>query len=180
MVAGEGPHPERSRETRAPLRLLIRSDGAARGNPGPASCGAVLIDAARRDAEDPDAEPLVVVARALGIRTNNVAEYAGLVLALRAAHRLGASEVDLRLDSKLIVEQLNGRWRVKDLKLRGLHEEATRSLATFRRWRAVHEPRARNRAADALANLALDDPEAAARYAAEVARRAGLEGSLEA
>lgn len=108
------------------------------------------------------------------MRTNNVAEYAGVVLALRAAQRLGAQEVDLRLDSKLIVEQLSGRWRVKDLKLRRLYDEASRTLAGFRRWTAVHEPRARNRAADALANLALDDPAAAARLMAEVAARSGL------
>ncbi|MGH3074725.1 MAG: reverse transcriptase-like protein, partial [Gaiellales bacterium] len=97
-----------------PLRLVIRTDGAARGNPGPASCGAVLIDASRQDAHDPDAAPIAAVARALGVRTNNVAEYAGLVLALREARRIGAVEVELLLDSKLIVEQLNGRWRVKD------------------------------------------------------------------
>jgi len=157
------------------LRLLIRSDGAARGNPGPASCGAVLIDASRPDAEDPDAPPLFVIARALGERTNNVAEYAGLLLALRAAQRLGADEVDLRLDSRLIVEQLNGRWRVKDLKLKGLYGEAIQILRDLGRWRASHEPRARNRAADALANLALDDPAAAARYTAEVAARSGLD-----
>ena len=156
------------------MRLVIRTDGAARGNPGPASCGAVLIDGARPDAFDPDAPPLIVIARALGVRTNNVAEYVGVVLALRAAQRLGAAEVDLRLDSKLIVEQLSGRWRVKDLKLRRLYDEASGTLAGFRRWTAVHEPRARNRAADALANLALDDPAAAARLMAEVAARSGL------
>jgi ribonuclease HI len=147
-------------------RLLIRSDGAARGNPGPAAAGAVLIDAGRADAEDPDAPPLAVVARPLGRRTNNVAEYAAVVLALRRARDLGAREVDLRLDSKLIVEQLNGRWRVKDAKLAGLFAEARALLGGFRGWRAAHEPRARNRAADALANLALDDPEAAARLEA--------------
>ncbi len=172
--AGRATRRRRTSSAGAPLRLVIRSDGAARGNPGPASCGAVLIDAARPDAHDPDAPPLYAVAKALGVRTNNVAEYAGLVLALRAAHRLGAEEVELLLDSRLIVEQLNGRWRVRDLKLRGLHEEATRSLAAFRRWSAVHEPRIRNRAADALANLALDDPAAAARYVAEVAARSRI------
>jgi ribonuclease H / adenosylcobalamin/alpha-ribazole phosphatase len=123
----------------------------------------VLIDASGPDSQDPDARPVAVIARALGIRTNNVAEYAGLVLALREAKRLGAREVDLRLDSKLIVEQLNGRWRVRDAKLKGLFEEARELLAGFRRWSASHEPRARNRAADALANLALDDPVGAAR-----------------
>ena len=147
-------------------RLLIRSDGAARDNPGPASAGAVLIDAARPDAGDPDAPPLSVVARPLGIQTNNVAEYTALLLALQEAHRLEAVEVDLRLDSKLIVEQLHGRWRVKDAKLRPLWAEARQSLAGFARWEARHEPRATNRAADALANLALDDPAAAARLEA--------------
>jgi probable phosphoglycerate mutase len=106
---------------------------------------------------------VAVIARPLGTRTNNVAEYAALVLALREAERLGAREVDLRLDSKLIVEQINGRWRVKDAKLQGLVAEARQRLGALRRWTAVHEPRARNRAADALANLALDDPDSAAR-----------------
>jgi ribonuclease HI len=156
----------------AVTRLVIRTDGAARGNPGPASCGAVLIDASRPDAWDPDAPPLAVIARPLGTRTNNVAEYAGVVLALRLARRIGAREVDLVLDSNLIVEQLNGRWRVRDAKLAGLFEEARGLLAGLRRWSAVHEPRARNRAADALANLALDDPAAAA--AAERRFRAAL------
>ncbi|HET7676403.1 MAG TPA: reverse transcriptase-like protein [Candidatus Limnocylindrales bacterium] len=155
----------------SPRRLVIRADGAARGNPGPAAAGAVLIDADRPDARDPDAPPLAVVARALGHRTNNVAEYAAVVLALRAATRLGAREVDLRLDSKLVVEQLNGRWRVKDAKLQGLFGEAQRLLAGFERWSASHEPRAANRAADALANLALDDPTAAAAAVRVLAER---------
>ena len=126
----------------------------------------------RPDAFEPDAMAVAVVARDLGIRTNNVAEYAGLVLALREAALLGAREIDLRLDSKLIVEQLNGRWRVKDAKLQGLFAEAIRHLKALRRWSAVHEPRARNRAADALANMALDDPFGAERVIAEVRRRA--------
>ncbi len=144
------------------MKLVLNTDGAARGNPGPAACGAVLIDGSRPDARDPDASPLAVIARPLGIRTNNVAEYAGVVLALRLATRLGTREVDLVLDSKLIVEQLSGRWRVRDAKLAGLHQEARQLLGGFERWTVSHEPRARNRAADALANLALDDPEAAA------------------
>jgi probable phosphoglycerate mutase len=168
-----------ARDGGPPLRLVIRTDGASRGNPGPASCGAILLDAARPDAHDPGGEPLAVLARALGVRTNNVAEYAGLVLALREARRLGADEVELLLDSKLIVEQLNRRWRVKDAKLRGLFEEAQRHLATFRRWSAAHEPRARNHAADALANLALDDPAAAALVVAAIARRHGREATPE-
>jgi probable phosphoglycerate mutase len=151
-----------------PRRLLIRTDGAARGNPGPASAGAVLIDAERPDAADPDAPPISVVARPLGIQTNNVAEYTALVLALEEAHRLGAREVELRLDSMLIVEQLHGRWRVKDAKLQPLWSAARAHLAAFDGWTARHEPRATNRAADALANLALDDPSAAARLEARL------------
>jgi probable phosphoglycerate mutase len=143
-------------------RLLIRTDGASRSNPGPASAGAVLIDASRPDAETVGAPPLSVVARPLGIQTNNVAEYTALTLALREAQRLGAREIDLRLDSKLIVEQLHGRWKVKDAKMRVHWAEARELLATFDRWDATHEPRATNKAADALANLALDDPAAAA------------------
>ncbi len=168
-VRGAVPHSAKARPVR---RLVIRTDGAARGNPGPASCGAILVDAARPDARDPDATPLAVIARPLGVRTNNVAEYAGVVLALRLARRIGAEEVDLVLDSNLIVEQLAGRWRVRDAKLRGLYDEARTLLGGLRRWSATHEPRARNRAADALANLALDDPDAAA--AAERRYRAAL------
>jgi ribonuclease HI len=149
------------------LHLLIRTDGASRDNPGPASAGGVLIDASRPDAADLDCPPLSVVSRPLGIQTNNVAEYTALLLALKEAHRLGATEVDLRLDSKLIVEQLHGRWRVKDAKMKVLHGEAKELLAGFERWNATHEPRATNKAADALANLALDDPGAAARLEAK-------------
>jgi ribonuclease HI len=146
--------------------LLIRTDGASRSNPGPASAGAVLIDASLLDATSVDAAPLSVVSRPLGVQTNNVAEYTALVLALKEAQRLGARDIDLRLDSKLIVEQLHRRWKVKDAKMRVLWTEATALLATFDRWNATHEPRATNKAADALANLALDDPAAAARLEA--------------
>ena len=149
---------------------MIRTDGAARGNPGPASAGAVLIDADAPGALDPDARPIAVVARALGVRTNNVAEYAAVVLALRLAERLGAREVELVLDSKLIVEQLSGRWRVKDAKLQGLYREAKEHLGRMDRVVIRHEPRERNRAADALANLALDDPEAASAASAALLR----------
>ena len=136
--------------------FVIRTDGAARGNPGPASLGAVLIDASRPDAADPLAPPDATLSEYLGRQTNNVAEYTGVVRALDLARRLGATEVHLLLDSKLIVEQLAGRWRVKDPKMARLHAEARRILAGFRRWTARHVPRAQNSAADALANEAID------------------------
>jgi hypothetical protein len=94
--------------------------------------------------------PLAAISRALGTQTNNVAEYTGVLLALRLAQRLGAAEVDLILDSNLVVEQVNLRWKVRDAKLKPLFAEVRRLLAAFHRWSAVHEPRERNRAADAL------------------------------
>jgi probable phosphoglycerate mutase len=138
------------------LRLIIRTDGAARGNPGPASCGAVLIDADLPDARHPLAPPLATISAYLGRQTNNVAEYTGVVRALALAEELGAVEVDLILDSMLIVQQLTGAWRVKDAKLIPLVIDAQRRLRGLRRWSASHAPRAENAAADALANEAID------------------------
>jgi probable phosphoglycerate mutase len=137
-------------------RLIIRTDGAARGNPGPASAGAALIDASRPDARDPRARPDASISEFLGVQTNNVAEYTAVVRALALARELGAREVDLLLDSKLIVEQLAGRWRVKDAKLIPLWETARRTLRSFERWSATHVPRAQNSVADALCNEAID------------------------
>jgi len=136
--------------------FVIRTDGAARGNPGPASAGAALFDTARPDSRDPRATPDASISDYLGIQTNNVAEYTGVVRALELARDLGASEVHLLLDSKLIVEQLSGRWRVKDAKLIPLWAAARATLAGFRRWTATHVPRAQNSVADALANEAID------------------------
>ncbi len=138
------------------LRLIIRTDGAARSNPGPASAGAVLIDAATPGARDPMAPPLASISDYLGLQTNNVAEYTAVVRALGLAAELGAREVDLLLDSKLIVEQVHGRWKVKDAKLQPLHAEVRRLLRGFARWSAGHVPRAQNTAADALCNEAID------------------------
>jgi ribonuclease HI len=157
------------------IRLIIRTDGAARSNPGPAAAGAVLIDAERPDAREPAAPPLATISDYLGIQTNNVAEYTALVRALRLADELGAVEVDLLLDSKLIVEQLHGRWRVKDTKLRPLHAEARELLGGFGRWTAVHVPRAQNGAADALCNEAIDRAQAGG--SASVVRRPDRPGA---
>ena len=137
-------------------RFLIRTDGAARGNPGPASAGAALYDLSRPDARDPVAQPDASISDYLGVQTNNVAEYTGVVRALDLARSLGASEVHLLLDSKLIVEQLTGRWRVKDAKLIPLWAHARQVLGGFSRWSAAHVPRAQNGVADALANEAID------------------------
>ncbi len=130
----------------------MRTDGAARGNPGPAAAGAVIEE---REASG-GTRRLATISEALGVTTNNVAEYVALVLALEEAATIGAREVELLLDSKLIVEQLKGAYRVRDQKLIPLHREAMRQLAGFERWTARHVPRSENHLADALANAALD------------------------
>ena len=149
--------------------FIVRTDGAARGNPGPASAGAALFDVARPDARDPRATPDASISDYLGVQTNNVAEYTGVVRALDLARELGAREVHLLLDSKLIVEQLSGRWRVKDAKLIPLWAAARTTLNGFSRWTATHVPRAQNTVADGLANEAID--RASAGGATSVVRR---------
>lgn len=108
----------------------------------------------------PTAEPIATISDYLGVQTNNAAEYTAVVRALRLASELGAREVKLLLDSMLIVEQLNGRWKVRDVKLAVFHGEARAILATFSRWSAVHVRRAFNSAADALCNEAIDRAQA--------------------
>jgi len=137
--------------------FIVRTDGAARGNPGPASLGGVLVALDRADARDPRAAPDATISEYLGVQTNNVAEYTGVVRALELAAELGARRVELLLDSRLIVEQLTGRCRVKDAKLKPLWAAALRLLhALPGGWTAAHVPRAQNALADALANEAID------------------------
>jgi ribonuclease HI len=125
----------------------------------------------RVDARDDRAAPDATISDYLGVQTNNVAEYTGVVRALALARELGAREVHLLLDSKLIVEQLAGRWRVKDAKLIPLWTACRATLATFERWTASHVPRAQNSVADALANQAIDRAHAGG--PASVTRRPG-------
>jgi ribonuclease HI len=115
-----------------------------------------LIDGDSPDALSPLATPVATISEYLGTQTNNVAEYTAVVRALELATELGAREVRLLLDSMLIVEQLNGRWKVRDAKLAILNERARRLLLNFPHWTAVHVRRAYNSAADALANEAID------------------------
>jgi ribonuclease HI len=161
---GPAQPPEQSASPGPPvasgLKLIVRTDGAARGNPGPASLGAVLIEATGPASRRPDAPPIASISEYLGVQTNNVAEYKAVLRALALAHELGAQAVDMLLDSKLIVEQLHGRWRVKDAKLIPLHAEAKALLSRFSRWSATHVPRAQNKQADALCNEAIDRAQA--------------------
>ena len=130
------------------MRLLVWSDGAARGNPGPAGYGAVV--------KDPHGRVLAEIGEGIGVATNNVAEYRGAIAGLARAAELGADEVELRADSKLLIEQLAGRWRVKNPTLIKLHIELRRILEHFRKVRLQHVPRAQNTEADRLANQGVD------------------------
>ncbi|MFM8689601.1 MAG: MBL fold metallo-hydrolase [Candidatus Limnocylindrus sp.] len=136
--------------------LIARTDGACRGNPGPASIGVALYDASRDGAAHPSAQPDATISAAIGTTTNNVAEWKAVISAIELAAELGASELQLFLDSKLVVEQLNGRWRVRDAKLAPLCDEARARLTRFAVWSATHVPREENHQADALANEGLD------------------------
>jgi probable phosphoglycerate mutase len=137
--------------------FVVRTDGAARGNPGPASAGAVLLSLSRPDARNPRAEPDASISDYLGVQTNNVAEYTAVVRAVALGLELGARRLELLLDSKLIVEQISGRWRVKDAKLRVLCAEVLQLLRKLPDgWTAAHVPRAQNSLADAMCNEAID------------------------
>ncbi|MCA1554152.1 MAG: ribonuclease HI family protein [Chloroflexi bacterium] len=128
--------------------VVLHTDGAARGNPGPAGIGVVV--------EMPRGQIVQRIARALGKRTNNQAEYEAVLVGLRAAQSLGARQLTLMLDSELVAKQLRGEYRVKDVKLKALFDEAKMLLAQFARVRIVHVPRARNADADKLANEGIE------------------------
>ena len=127
---------------------VVYSDGASRGNPGPASMGAVVID--------PSGTVVHEVSEKLGITTNNVAEYRSLIAALEAALALGARLVEVRMDSELLVRQAIGRYRVKNPGLIPLHNRVLGLRSRFDEVVFRHVPRAQNKHADALANRALD------------------------
>ncbi|MDX2540626.1 bifunctional RNase H/acid phosphatase [Streptomyces sp. WI04-05B] len=130
--------------------FIVEADGGSRGNPGPAGYGAVVIDAAT-------GETLVEVAEYIGIATNNVAEYRGLVAGLRAAHALDpTATVHVRMDSKLVVEQMSGRWKIKHPDMKPLAAEAARVFSVVGQVTYEWIPRGRNKHADRLANEAMD------------------------
>jgi probable phosphoglycerate mutase len=136
------------------LRVIVEADGGARGNPGPAGWGAVVREATT-------GEVLVELGESIGVATNNVAEYSGLIAGLRSAADLGAVEVEVRMDSKLVIEQMSGRWQIKNPGLRPLAAQAASLVARFESVRFTWVPREQNQAADALANAAMDAAAAA-------------------
>ena len=134
-----------------PTRLIIYTDGAARGNPGPAGAGAVASDESGRVVDE--------ASRFLGKATNNVAEYSALILALERAGELGAREIEIRADSELVVRQMNGEYKIRNEKLRELAGRVARLARGFDEVRYLHVRREQNRAADRLANRAIDGAE---------------------
>jgi ribonuclease HI len=130
------------------MRYVVHTDGAARGNPGPAAIGVVI--------QDGHGHVVYEASRSLGIHTNNEAEYLALIAALEYLREARAREADFYLDSELVVRQLNGVYRVKEPRLRALHGKAVLLLNAVPVHAVRHVPREKNARADALANEALD------------------------
>lgn len=131
--------------------IEVYADGGARGNPGPAAIGAVVLD--------PSTTPptrLATVSERIGIATNNVAEYRAVIAGLEAAQQFGARALRLRADSLLVIRQLEGAWKVKNAGLRPLHARALELLQSWEEVDLAHVPRDQNADADLLVNAALD------------------------
>jgi len=129
-------------------KLTIFTDGAARGNPGPAAIGAIL--------KDEKGNLAASISRCLGATTNNQAEYRAIIAALEKALSLGAHQVMLYSDSELVVKQINGQYKIKHAALRPLYSEVVKLAGALESFKIAYIPRERNKEADALANKALD------------------------
>jgi len=130
------------------MSFKIYTDGASRGNPGPAAAGGVIYS--QTD------EIIAEISKPLGIQTNNVAEYLALKLTLERALELGINNVEVFMDSKLVVEQIQGRWKIKNERLREINDEIKLILTQFQNISFKHIPRNLNKIADQLANMALN------------------------
>ncbi len=130
------------------MKATLFADGGSRGNPGPAASGAVLFDE--------HGDVIREVGTFLGVATNNVAEWTGLLTGLEAALEMGVKDLQVRLDSELVVKQISGAYRVKHEGLIPLHAKAKSLLRQFAHYDVRHVPRKQNAAADALVNQVLD------------------------
>jgi probable phosphoglycerate mutase len=148
--------------------VIVEADGGSRGNPGPAGFGALV-----RDADT--GELLAEVAAGIGTASNNVAEYQGLIAGLTAALDLGADAVEVRMDSKLVVEQMSGRWQVKHPDMKQLARQAAELVRRIPSVRFTHVRREFNRHADRLANEAMDAAAAGQPWRPSVAAAASAE-----
>ena len=144
----DAPAPVAAAPGRSERRLVVEADGGSRGNPGPAAYGALVRDAAT-------GETLLAEGQVIGETTNNVAEYRGLIAGLEMARQLDPdAAVEVRMDSKLVIEQMAGRWKIKHPSMKPLALRAGELRPARVRWTWV--PRAENKRADALVNAALD------------------------
>lgn len=130
-------------------KLILYADGGSRGNPGPSGAGAYL--------EDESGTPVARVYKYLGETTNNVAEYSALIFGLKEALRQKTKKLLIRMDSQLVVRQVEGKYRVKEPTLIKLHRQAMELLEQLPAYSIEHIPREENAEADKLANLAIDD-----------------------
>ena len=131
------------------MKLTIFTDGGARGNPGPAASAAVLKNQA--------GEIVATTSRYLGETTNNQAEYTAIILGLEKAKELGATEIDLFMDSELATKQLNGQYKVKNPEIAKRFMEVKNLLHSFDRVKFSHVRREKNKESDALVNKVLDE-----------------------
>jgi ribonuclease HI len=130
------------------VKLIVHVDGGARGNPGPAAIGVVVADAGGNVLDE--------LAEAIGVATNNVAEYRAVLRAIERARGLDADELEIVGDSELVARQLTGAYKVKHPSMKPLYEEAVEGLRSFKRWEIRTVPREQNARADELVNRALD------------------------
>ena len=140
-------------------KATIHTDGGARGNPGPAGIGVVL--------KDESGEVVAEIAEGIGSTTNNVAEYKALIAGLELAHSKGFTEVDVFMDSELVVSQVKGEWKIKSDGLRPLAVQARRLIDRFESWTLQHVRREQNEDADKLANQGMDAAQLDAQLDAE-------------
>lgn len=129
-------------------KVILYTDGGARGNPGPAAIGVVVCDESGKE--------LKRLGKVIGKTTNNQAEYTALIAGLDEAIILGADEVICHLDSELVVKQMQGLYKVREPGLQGLAPQVFRRIAKFKNAQFVHVPREKNKLADKLVNQALD------------------------
>ncbi len=145
-------------------QVIIYTDGGCRYNPGPAAIGVVIQDAS--------GIVLAAISDYIGQGTNNQAEYQAVIAGLERAQALGASNVEIRTDSQLISEQMNGRYKVKDAALKPLFQKAQALSRRFQNFKIVHIPREKNREADRLVGMALSSRGAGKPESASVVRQA--------
>jgi len=130
-------------------RVIINADGASRGNPGPAAIGATI--------KDENGSVIASISRRIGITTNNQAEYRAIITAMDKAVSLGAKQVIVKSDSELTVNQINGRYKIKNAGLRPLYQQVVKLTGALESFKITYIPRTQNSEADALANKALDN-----------------------